>query len=40
MMVFMPVASPVWACGTARTIRLAMAANAKPMPTPSTVEAR
>ena len=38
--VFMPVAMPVWSRGTASTIRFASEANARPMPTPSSVEAR
>ena len=34
MIVFMPVATPVWVCGTASTISVAIAANARPMPAP------
>jgi len=36
MIVFMPVAMPVWVCGTASTIRVAMPANERPMPAPVT----
>jgi hypothetical protein len=36
MMVLIAVAAPVWACGTASTIRLASDPKAKPMPTPWT----
>ena len=36
MTVFMPVATPVSVGRTASVISVAMAANAKPMPTPST----
>jgi hypothetical protein len=39
MIVFMPVASPVCACGTASTIRFAIEANDRPIPNPSTVTA-
>ena len=35
MTVFMPVAIPVWSRETASTIRFAIDANAKPIPTPS-----
>ena len=38
--VFIPVATPVWSGGTASTIRFAIEANAKPMPMPSSSEAR
>ena len=34
MFAFMPLATPVWAGGTARTIRLDMAENARPSPMP------
>ena len=40
MIVFMPVASPVWCWGTASTIRFAIEANDRPMPRPSSVTAR
>ena len=40
MIVFMPVASPVWCWGTASTIRFAIDANDSPMPSPSSVTAR
>ena len=36
--VFIPLATPVWVAGTAWTIRLPSAANASPIPTPSSVE--
>jgi len=35
VIVLTPVATPVWSGGTASTIRLAIAANASPMPMPS-----
>ena len=34
MIVFMPVATPVWLWSTASTIRFAIAANEKPIPRP------
>ena len=37
--VFMPVATPVCPGGTASTIRFAIDANAKPTPTPTSIEA-
>ena len=39
MIEFMPVATPVCSRGTASTMRLAIDANAKPMPIPITVVA-
>jgi hypothetical protein len=36
--VFMPLATPVWSAGTACTMRLPSAANARPMPIPSSAE--
>ena len=38
--VLMPVATPVWSGGTASTMRLASAAKARPMPSPSSAAAR
>ena len=37
MIVFMPVATPVWLWSTASTIRFAIAAKAKPIPRPMKV---
>ena len=34
MIVFIPVATPVWLWSTASTIRFAIAANEKPIPSP------
>jgi hypothetical protein len=34
MIVFIPVATPVWALGTASTMRFGIAANEKPIPAP------
>ena len=38
--VFMPVAMPVWSAETASTMRLAIEAKARPMPTPRMAAAR
>ena len=40
MIVFMPVATPVWSGGTASTMRLASEAKARPIPTPSSAAPR
>ena len=37
MLVFMPLATPVWLCGTAATTRLDIAANARPKASPRIV---
>ena len=40
MLAFMPLATPTWFAGTDSTMRLDIAANARPSPTPRRAEAR